>query len=244
MRQYGWVLLCFVDESFRGDFYGFAAVIADEHATKSLTAELNSIMHQVAVDWGIPRATEIHGYPLFHGKEAWSSIGNRARIGICEQILGAITSADITILLRAIHEGRLRERQTRENYPVNFPPEQVCFQHILQRVDGVASRRGTHALVIADERGDRERHRERFAMYQTQGTPGVYMHTTLPRLLDTVHFAPSHHSRMLQAADLLAFMYRRHNTVVETDARATEAMSRLWELVVSCGKVHDAGIWP
>ncbi|MGL5826976.1 MAG: DUF3800 domain-containing protein [Nocardioides sp.] len=41
---------------------------------------------------------------------------------------------------------------------------------------------------------------------------GVYVHTTLDRLLDTVHFAPSHRSRMLQAADMLALTYRRYRT--------------------------------
>lgn len=127
---------------------------------------------------------------------------------------------------------------------MRFPPEQVCFQHILQRVNKLAEGRGTYALVIADERGDRERHRERFATYQTEGTPGVYMHTTLGSLLDTVHFAPSHHSRMLQAADMLAFTYRRYQTVKETDARAQRIMERMWSKMIQSGKLFEPGQWP
>ncbi len=80
---------------------------------------------------------------------------------------------------------------------------------MLQRVDEIAHRQDVHALVIADERADRDRHRERFAVYQAYGTPGTYMHSTLDRILDTVHFAPSHHSRMLQIADVLAFIWVR-----------------------------------
>ena len=238
------MLLCFVDESFKGSFYGFAGVIADEHATKDLTRKLNAIMQQVAVDWGIPETTEVHGYPLFHGKEAWSAIGVRARVGIFEKVTRAIVGSDVKILLRSIHSDRLAERQARESYPVNFPPEQVCFQHILQRVDAAAKRADTYALMIADERGDRERHRERFAMYQTTGTPGVYMHTRLDRLLDTVHFAPSHHSRMLQAADILAFTYRRVRTVTESDSRAQTVMDRIWSSVTDSGKLASIGQWP
>jgi hypothetical protein len=238
------VLLCFVDESFKGDFYGFAAVIADEHATKALTHELNAIVNQAAVNWGISATSEIHGYPLFHGKDDWAPIGDRARVAIFQQIVNAIVQADVTILMRAINKGRLEQRQANESYPVNFPPEQVCFQHILQRADDIARRRTTHALIIADERGDRERHRERFAMYQTRGTPGVYMHTTLDHLLDTVHFAPSHHSRMLQAADILAFVYRRVRTVSESDPRSAAAMERLWSTIQESGKLHDVGTWP
>jgi hypothetical protein len=238
------MLLCFVDESFKDTFYGFAGVVADEHATKDLTHQLNAIMKQVSVDWAIPVNTEVHGYPIFHGKEAWSAVPIRARIGTFEKIIEAIVAADVRILLRAVHSQRLAERQAYSSYPVNFPPEQVCFQHILQRANTIAKDNDTYALMIADERGDRERHRERFAMYQTVGTPGVYMQTKLDRLLDTVHFAPSHHSRMLQAADILAFTFRRYRTVVESDPRAAAVMEGLWSRIEGSGKIVGLGTWP
>lgn len=159
-------------------------------------------------------------------------------------MIDAILSADVTILLRSVSEERLRRRQEAKGYPVRFPPEQVCFQHILQRVNHLARAAWTYALVIADERGDRERHRQRFATYQTQGTPGVYMHTTLGSLLDTVHFAPSHRSRMLQAADMLAFTYRRFKTVTEPDPRAKRIMDRMWKKLSTSGRLFEPGQWP
>jgi len=238
------VLLCYVDESNHEDFHGFAAVLADEHATKNLTRNLNKIMRQASVDYGIPPTTEFHAHPMFHGKEAWSTIGVRARVGLFFKVVNAIMAEDIVVLLRSVSAHRLAARQNAQNYPVRFPPEQVCFQHILQRADRVAGDKRTHALIIADNRSDRERHRERFATYQTRGTPGVYMHTTLDRLLDTVHFAPSHQSRMLQAADMLAFIYRRHQTVAESDPRAVVAMQKLWNLIVCDQKCRDPGSWP
>ncbi|WP_448222526.1 DUF3800 domain-containing protein [Gordonia iterans] len=238
------MLLAFVDESDHGDFRCFAAVVADEDATKQLTDRLTELMAQASRDYGIPSSTELHAHPMFHGKEAWAAVGQRARANLHEKVIDAILDADVTLLLRHVSEQRLRERQDRRGYPDRFPPEQVCFQHILQRVDKIATSRGEYALVIADERGDRERHRERFATYQTVGTPGVYLHTTLPSLLDTVHFAPSHHSRMLQAADMLAFTYRRYETVRETDLRAQQVMDRLWSKLRNSGKLHDPGGWP
>lgn len=181
---------------------------------------------------------------LFHGKEDWKDVGARARAGLHEKVIDEILATDLTILLRSVSEERLLRRQERRDYPVRFPAEQVCFQHILQRVDRLAASAGTYALVIADERGDRERHRERFATYQTEGTPGVYMHTTLNSLLDTVHFAPSHRSRMLQAADMLAFTYRRCQTVVESDQRAQRVMDRMWSKIATSGKLFEPGQWP
>ena len=237
------MLLSFVDESNHGDFHGFAAVVADEYSTKSLTGTLNAIMRHAGVDWGLDCTTEFHAYPMFHGKEVWSAVPARARVGLFHKVVDAIVDEPVVLILRSVNETRLRERQTKNYYPVNFPPEQVCFQHILQRVDRVARRDTTHALIIADERGDRERHRERFATYQTEGTPGVYMHTTLDTLLDTVHFAPSHRSRMLQAADVVAFIYRRFRTVTESDPRAAEEIRRLWAKIVG-QRCYDHGSWP
>jgi hypothetical protein len=147
-------------------------------------------------------------------------------------------------LLRSVDQVRLEQRQASQNYPVAFPLEQICFQHILQRADRIARSRETHCLIIADNRSDRERHREHFATYQTRGTPGVYMHTTLDRLLDTVHFAPSHQSRMLQAADMLAFIYRRRQTVQESDPRSEAAMRKLWSAIFDSQKVYNLGSWP
>ena len=242
--QTGQVLLCFIDESFKPGLYSFAAVIADEHATKALTADLNRIVSEAAKAFGVSRRAEIHGHPLFHNKDDWEGIGARAQIRIFEQVVDAITTADVTILLRGVDPERLLSYQKRAGYPVRHPAEQVAFQHILQRVDAIAKRRETHALLIADERDDRERHRERFAIYQAEGTPGVYMHTTLDSLLDTVHFAPSHHSRMLQAADILAFTWTRLRTVSERDPRQAAVMTRLEDKIRSSGKVYQEGIWP
>lgn len=238
------MLLAFVDESDRGDFRCFAAVVANALATKDLTTRLNGVVRQASVDYGIAPTSEIHGHPLFHGKDDWKNVGARARASVHEKVIDAILETDVTLLLRSVSEERLLRRQEDNNYQVRFPAEQVCFQHILQRVNRLAELRETHALVIADERGDRERHRERFATYQTEGTPGVYMHTTLDSLLDTVHFAPSHRSRMLQAADILAFTYRRYQTVTESDSRAHQIMERMWAKLTSSGKLFEPGQWP
>lgn len=236
--------LCFVDESNQGDFYAFAGLMVNSEAAKKLTDELNAVVNQAAVDFGIPRTSEIHAYPLFHGKEVWSGVPTRARIGVFNKVLDAICRQPAHILMRGVPGRKLAARQSANNYPVNFPPEQVAFQHLLQRVDSIATREETYALIIADNRSDRERHRDHFALYQTHGTPGVYMHTNLPRLLDTVHFAPSGRSRLLQAADILAFIYRRCLTTTEADARAAKVMDDAWSQLSRTGHLYDIGTWP
>src|SRR4051812_22773465 len=101
------MLLAFVDESDRGDFRCFAAVVASESTTKELTDRLNAIVRQASADFGVAPTAEIHGHPLFHGKDDWKDVGPRARAGIHEKVVDAILATDATILLRSVSEGRL-----------------------------------------------------------------------------------------------------------------------------------------
>ncbi|WP_207552312.1 hypothetical protein, partial [Mycobacteroides abscessus] len=50
------MLLCFVDESFKADFYGFGAVLADAEQTRTLTAHVHGIV--AALDeYGVGRSS-------------------------------------------------------------------------------------------------------------------------------------------------------------------------------------------
>ncbi|MBT2501788.1 DUF3800 domain-containing protein [Curtobacterium sp. ISL-83] len=235
------MLLCFVDESFKDDLYGFGAIVADADQTHWLTQRLHEVVAPLAA-FGIDGRTEIHAHPIFHGKGRWDAVPPRARVKVFIDVVDAVRAAGATVLLRAVPPAALARYQETRALPDRFPPEQVAFQHLLQRLDQLAATRATRALVIADERDDRERHRERFALYQTYGTPGPYMRTRLDRLLDTVHFAPSHHSRMLQAADVLAYVWVRARTVVETDPRQARVMEALVGEIERMA--YRPGVWP
>lgn len=241
VRQYSRVLLCFVDESFKGDLYGFGAVVANALQTREIAVRVQELVSALA-EFGIDGAAEVHAHPIFHGKGIWSDVPPRVRVKVFIDIVDAVCGSGATVLLRGVPPDRLRRYQDTRGFTERHPPEQVAFQHLLQRLDRLAVNQETHALVIADERADRDRHRERFAAYQAYGTPGTYMHTKLDRLLDTVHFAPSHHSRMLQVADVLAFIWVRSQTVVERDERQARVMRALTSEIERCS--FSRGVWP
>lgn len=238
------MLIAYLDESFTKDFFCFAAVLADEHAIRDLSRELDGVIASACVDYGLSPGAEIHGYPMFHGRQEWAHIGARSRVWVFEKVIDAILATNVTILLRGTHGSRLIERQDLNAYPVRYTREQICFQHILQRIEAVALKQDTHALVIADDRDDRDSHRAHFTSYKSFGTPGDYMSTRLNRLLDTVYFAPSRPSRLLQAADILAFAYRRWNTQHEPDHRSQLVMDRIRDKITTSERLHSPGNWP
>lgn len=235
------MLLCFVDESFKPDLYGFGAVMADAAQTRWLTQRMHEIVAALH-EYGVEPRAEVHAHPIFHGKGAWSGVPPRVRVKVFIDVVEAVVTSGATVLLRGSGPERLRRHQDAHGYRDRHTPEQVAFQHLLQRVDKRANELDLHALVIADERSDRDRHRERFAVYQAYGTPGTYMQTRLERLLDTVHFAPSHYSRMLQVADVVAFVWVRSQTVQERDPRQARVLAALVAHIERCA--YRAGVWP
>ncbi|MGW4798932.1 DUF3800 domain-containing protein [Nonomuraea sp. NPDC004297] len=93
-----------------------------------------------------------------------------------------------------------------------------------------APERDEYALIIADEGGQQGEYRKDLKEYQTTGTGG-WRHRKLERIVDTLHFAPSHASRLIQAADLIAFLHRRIETSEDKNDQARRASERLWERI-------------
>ena len=77
--------------------------------------------------------------------------------------------------------------------------------------------------------------------FQDVGTWG-YRHRRIQRVVDTLHFAPSSESRLLQAVDLIAFLYHRIATTKSgTDMRQVRANRTLWARIDQ--KVWHRYLW-
>jgi hypothetical protein len=140
-----------------------------------------------------------------------------------------------SIILRGVDSAGLRKR-----YATPEPPHSVVLLHLLERVDECAKQHGEQALVIADEVGEQAKHRSELAMYRRSGTWG-YRARKLTQIVDTLHFAPSSASRLVQAIDLVTFLYRRMETHTEPNDKAKRANEQLWARVEP--KVHHRLCW-
>ncbi|MEU0961920.1 DUF3800 domain-containing protein [Micromonospora aurantiaca] len=106
----------------------------------------------------------------------------------------------------------------------------MVLSHLLERVDGYAAMRDELALVIADEVDNPASHRSDLTRYRVDGTGG-YRSRRLSRIVDTLHFAPSHASRLVQAVDLVTFLFRRMASGAGADPREATTNTRLWSWV-------------
>lgn len=142
------------------------------------------------------------------------------------QAFQVIADHSRTLVLRGMDSAGQRRR-----YDVPEPPHKVVLSHLLERVNDYCKRQGEHVLAIADEVGEQAVHRNHLARYRRYGTDG-YRSRKLTQFVDTLHFAPSAASRLIQAIDLVTFLYRRMETHSESDPRAKRANEALWARIM------------
>jgi hypothetical protein len=231
-------LLAYLDESYDKRRYWIAAVVCPDAEALSLTNGLDEVVRASARKFpGIDPFGELHGHALFHGKDDWSSLAAmpRARIGIYQHAFTEIAKHDVRIIIRGVNVEGLNRR-----YPNPKPPHSVVLMHLLERIDEHGDSDKNNVIVIADEVAEANTYRKDLWRFQRGMTSG-YRPRQLTRVIDTIHFAPSTSSRLLQAADLVAYMWHRIDSRVDQDDRAIKANRDLWMLVG--GKVGHAWAW-
>ena len=221
------MLLAYVDESYDAKWpvYWIAALVCPERVVGPLAAGLDAVVEKAAGSYsGIGAAAELHGHALLHGKDDWKPMAPmvRARIGVYNDAFDVIASHDVQVMIRGVHVPALKRRYVNPHHP-----HTVVLQHLLERVDIYAEAEGQPTLVIADEVDRANEYRRDLWRYQRQSTPG-YLSRRLTSIVDTIHFAPSHASRLVQAADLIAYLHGRITSGADRDERAKRANAALW----------------
>lgn len=229
------MLLTYVDESYTDHWFAMAALLVDGPEAVALTEALEQVAAAAAKAYQLDPAIELHGHEIFHAGGAWAGVPVRARVGVFDDVVEAVAAQEIKIIARAMDVVGQRAR-----YQAPEPPHTVVLQHLLERVDECATLHGDYALVIADEVDGQATHRADLSVYREVGTRG-YRRRRLTRIVDTLHFAPSHASRLVQAADVVTFLYRRVFTHRETDERSRRAKVAMWKRLQP--RVHHELCW-
>jgi hypothetical protein len=228
----------FVDESERdGEVYFIGALVADAKAINHIQTSLDHIGKIVAE--GHPKfdpASEFHAYDMFHGEGEWSTVAVPMRAKACVLAVKAIAKSGATFVCRGVDIRKLRDR-----YSNPYPVHELALAQALESADEWLTKRGDHAIVVADEHHTAEDGRRRFRR-MTLGPSAGYSARKITRLVDTLYFGPSHHSRLLQAADLATYFTNRLKTVDREAPAARASMRKIRESLESC--TQRVYIWP
>ncbi len=175
-------------------FYWLGGITVDGPAIRAVEESLNVLAEEVFGNRTMAKETEFHASNIMNGHEHFEGWDWDKRIDIIKQLTTIFGGVQGMAKIYVRIEPALM---------VGGDVEGTAFMYFVERVDSYLRVQNTPGLLI----GDRESEvvSGKFAAdlsgFRTTGT-SYRFGTTLTHLIDTVHFTHSHHSRMLQLADL------------------------------------------
>jgi hypothetical protein len=180
-------------------FQWLAGVAVPGDTIKELEAELSALALTTFGSTTLEPDTEFHASRIFNGGAHFANTPRSDRLEILRELA--------RILARFRQAKRIQVRiDVGKVYSSTWSPAELAFIFFTERANQLARVEKQPALLI----GDFEQHSlvtsmvERYANYRSSGTPFPYG-IRVDDLVDTVHFARSHHSRLLQLADAWAW---------------------------------------
>lgn len=233
------MLFAFVDESANKLHYRTVGLVVRGSNARALAAALDDVVERASHDFtGVRADFELHGHDLFAATEEWSTLKSvpRARIAIYRQALDAVVRHAEAIYVEGLERNGFRDR-----YSDVRDEHLACLLHLLEKLDKHANRRSQDLVVVADEHHAARAAQDEIRRSRTQPVWGFRGRPL--RIVDTVYFVPSDMSRLVQAADLVAFLHQRISDVVERDARAAAANESLWSALAPLWGRSKERLW-
>jgi hypothetical protein len=206
-----------------------SGIAVDALAVRSLEAELAQLAEESFSSGILGKETELHAAEILAGKGNCKGKPLAVRVRILEKI-ALILSDDDRI-------GRIYSRIDVSRVDSDHDPADFAFLYFVEKANAYARALKQLGLLIGDFANDREvsRSTRNLSHFRANGTPYEFGQQ-IENLIDTVHFAHSHHSRMLQLADAYCwFQQLRHGPSAKK-----EPQSRLLSFIAD----NADGLWP
>lgn len=174
----------------------------------------------------LTKQTEIHGKDVFHGKGNCTGRGLEARVELFRDISTFLEKNEVPIRMVCIDVQKHREK-----YYYAEPEYRLGLMLFLERLCDFLDTVNDLGLVFGDyEKDEVAKSILDFSQFKHEGKTPMYYGRPLGRLVDTIHFAQSHHSRFLQVADVIVYMAGRYENGVCTSEKWHDTRVReIWE---------------
>jgi hypothetical protein len=191
--------ICYFDEvkpSPQGQpFYWLGGLMLQDDVIHGLEEELRRLAHDCFGTYELTQQTEFHATDICTGN------GCFRRWRIPERRLDVLKEL-ARIIDKPEGVSRVSVRLDISRIDRSVDHEAMAFMFLVEKVNDFARAKGTNALLIGDLEHERvvSRSVRNLAEFRQNGTRYAFGRR-IENVLDTVHFAHSHHSRLLQLAD-------------------------------------------
>jgi hypothetical protein len=174
-----------------------------------IESRMNEVAHKLFGSNELTRSTEFHAVDMIHGKAHFKGRDIVDRLAALEGILSIANDERIRRITVSVAPERMVAPHTVSDKAFLFLVEKA--QHDLTKVHDTGILIGDLDTQYADEGVSN------LSRYRERGTPYAYG-KTIDRLIDSVYFIPSHHSRMLQLADAYAYTLQLLHSSADGDS--------------------------
>lgn len=209
-------------------FFLIGGIVVNDSIALELDKLLSTIQFNYFGSSILTKENEFHAKDIFHGKGAWKGRKIKERIQLFDDISSIIISKKLPIRIVNIDVIKHKRKYI---YPI--PEYRLGLMLILERFSDYLQKINDIGLVFGDyEKDEIKKSISDFSEFKFLGKTPMYYGRPLGRLIDTVYFTQSHHSRFLQVADALIYMAGRYeNGLMENNKWHDQQIKSIWEKI-------------
>ncbi len=223
--------LTYFDEnkfSVESPYFYIGGVMIDVSQIQKLDKTLMQIQYNYLGTSILRKETELHGKEIFHGKGNFKKIKLNIRIQLFKDIATFIINNKIPVRIVSIDVNKHRAK-----YAHPQPEYRLGLMLFLERVCDFLDKQDKLGLVFGDyEKDEITSSILDFSQFKINGKTKMYFGRPLGRLIDTIYFTQSHHSRFLQLADIIVYIANRFEEgITKKDKWHDRQLAEIWEKI-------------
>lgn len=223
--------LIYFDEnkySQESPFFFIGGILLPEQKLTQLENTLRQIQYNFFGTEVLIKGSEFHGKEIFHGKGNCKGKKLEERLKLFSDLATFVIQYRIPIRLICIDVNTHRAKYT---FPT--PEYRLGLMLALERFCDYLDKVNDIGMVFGDYEADEITSSILdFSQFKMTGKTSLHFGRPLGRLIDTIYFTQSHHSRFLQVADVLVWMANRFENPVLTQLKWHEEQVKvIWEKI-------------
>lgn len=181
---------------------------------------------------------ECKGSDLYRGEGPCAGMRPADRVALYAELLGLLAGHYAWVTWVGIDKACLARR-----YATPMHPHKLAFIYLVEQIETFLRSRPDFGLIVSDEEKEVETQVvEDLRRYKETGTSFGFRPTDLTRIVDNVHWVKSHNSRLMQLADLCAYLCQRQSRDRGKTSATALAIQTLWEQLSP--RIWGGKLWP
>ena len=199
------------DRPHKQRYYRVGALAIPIDLTIAIEKKVSELSNDVFGSPLLSEDTEFHGNPLLCGKGLFKNFDSAQRQEIYQKLLAIIDSFEEIF--------KISIRVDSKKYYASIGINEMAFIFLVEKANELMRENDSVGLLIGDyDDPIIDASVKQLSEYREIGTP--YKSRNIKNLIDTVHYAKSHHSRFIQLADIYV-----HSLQLQ-EKKSTQSISR------------------